>query len=174
MRILLGVGLVVMCASVVWAADPVKLNVRLGLWEVTTTTSMSGMPPIPADALAKLTPEQRARFEQNMKTSMSGAPKTMTEKHCETQEKLDKQLMFNDKNKECTKTVLSSSSSHLEMKMQCAYGNQHSEGTMRIDAFTPENVKGTIDMNVTGEGHEMKGKSSFTARWLSADCGGVK
>src|SRR5271167_782538 len=63
-------------APTLWAADNISpLNAKEGLWEVTVTHSMSGMPAppnIPPDALAKLPPDQRARIEGMMK----GTPTT--------------------------------------------------------------------------------------------------
>ena len=43
------------------AADSIKLNVKPGLWEFSSAGQANGMPPIPDEALARLTPEQRAR-----------------------------------------------------------------------------------------------------------------
>ena len=47
-------------------ADPVTINVRTGLWEMTSSGQTTGTPPIPAEAFARLTPEQRAKFEAAM------------------------------------------------------------------------------------------------------------
>ena len=59
------------CSLTLSAADKLTpLNVKEGLWEITVTHSMTGMPNMPAippDALAKLPPEQRARMEAMMK-----------------------------------------------------------------------------------------------------------
>lgn len=45
-RILL--ALIVLCSSVIWAADKIQpLDVKLGLWEVTRTSAMTGMPSLP-------------------------------------------------------------------------------------------------------------------------------
>ena len=41
------------------AADNTPLNVKPGLWELTSDTERSGAPQIPAEALAKMSPEQR-------------------------------------------------------------------------------------------------------------------
>ena len=51
-----------------------------GLWEMTVTTGGSGMPGMNADAMARLTPDQRAMVEQMMKQkgiSMNGNSITM-------------------------------------------------------------------------------------------------
>ena len=67
MRTKLVVVLIITASAGLWATDKYEpLNVKTGLWEVTTTVSTSGQMPIPPDLLAKLTPEQRAKFEQQM------------------------------------------------------------------------------------------------------------
>lgn len=42
------------------AADNTPLKVKPGLWEMTSDSERSGAPPIPPEALAKMSPEQRA------------------------------------------------------------------------------------------------------------------
>ncbi len=74
-------------STALWGADKVQpLNVKLGLWEVTSTTNVSGMPPIPDDVLARMTPEQRARMEAAMKARSGEGPKTTVRKECITKE----------------------------------------------------------------------------------------
>src|SRR5258708_23095420 len=94
--------LVVCFSLLLWAADKLTpLNIREGLWEMTVTHSMTGMPAIPPDTLAKMTPEQRARVEAAMKQSGMGGPTADVPKECGTKEKLDKQSAFSDNRKEC-------------------------------------------------------------------------
>ncbi|HEY1242524.1 MAG TPA: hypothetical protein VGF16_18310, partial [Bryobacteraceae bacterium] len=83
-----------------WGADDFKpMDVKTGLWESTMTNQMSGQMPIPAEALAKLTPEQRARIEQAMKARASQGPKTSTNRSCVTKEQLNKPMTFNQDQK---------------------------------------------------------------------------
>ena len=77
MRKVLSAALVGLLASVVLrAAGKVQpLNVKTGLWQVSTTTTMSGLPEIPPDMQARLdqmTPEQRAKMEAMMKSRFGG------------------------------------------------------------------------------------------------------
>jgi hypothetical protein len=63
MRTSVLVALLFLGCAWIWAADAIKLDVKLGLWETTNTFQTSGMPQvnIPPDALARMTPEQRAK-----------------------------------------------------------------------------------------------------------------
>src|SRR5215470_18928091 len=148
---MIAISILILCTFVVFAADTApRLNVKLGLWEVTTTTSMAGAPPIPSDALANMTPEQRAMVEQRM--SMGGAPRTSTEKTCETKEKLEKDNLFKGKDDECTRTPVTNTATRVEMKMHCSVKGYTSDGTIRFDAISPENVKGAMDMTSSEKG----------------------
>jgi hypothetical protein len=180
MRTTILLTLIILCSSAVWAADKDKIvppNIKVGLWEITETHNMSGMPAmptIPPEALAEMTPEQRAQVEAQMKGSMAGGQKTTTRKSCVTKEKLEKDSVFGDDRKECTRTVLSSSSTSTEVKIQCKEKEMTSEGTFKFVALTPESVKGTVRMVMTGEGHTMNMNVDFLSKYLGPACGDVK
>ena len=75
------------------AADPPsrrshQLNIKLGLWEIATQANISGAPPIPEDALAKMSPEQRAHMQAAIEASMAEVAKPRLAKHRVTQEKV--------------------------------------------------------------------------------------
>jgi hypothetical protein len=167
-------GIVILFCSSSFSADTIHpLDVKLGLWEVTTVSKMSGMPAIPPEVLAKMTPQQRAAFEQAMGTGPN-AGKPAVRKHCLTKEKLDKQNMFSDDSKSCTHTVVTSTSSKLELRLECSEKGGKSTGTFRVEAINSEMVKGSAQMVANSEGKNMNIDSNFTSRWISADCGTVK
>ena len=152
------------CAAL-WAAD--TLNVKPGQWEATITTEMAGLPPIPPEVLEKMTPQQREMMEQRMKGNQP--PRTVTAKSCITKE--DVQKGFDVGNQEgCTRTVVSSSSSKQEVKIECNRDNAKMIGTFKIEASGSENVKGEGQMSVTSGGHTMTSKTSFTSKWMSPTC----
>jgi hypothetical protein len=66
--------------SVAFGADAAPLDIKMGLWESTTTMERCRTPPIPPELLERLTPEQRAKIEEHAK-AQQGA-KTTTRKHC--------------------------------------------------------------------------------------------
>ena len=167
---------VILASVALFAADKLQpLNVKMGLWEISMTHATGGMPAMPAippEALAKMTPEQRARVEGMMKNrSASG---TTAVKSCLTREKIEKQTAFQEERSQCTHTVLSSSSSGFEMKLHCAEKDSTSDGTFKLDVINSENVKGVMHMVVSGNGQNMNIDSSFTSRYLGPACGDVK
>jgi len=150
------------------------LDVKMGLWESTHQNNVSGV-TLPADMMARLTPEQRAKMEAMIASRQGEGPKTTVSKSCVTREKLDKEYTFSEDREECTRTVLNSTPTKLEVKLVCADKDRKmkSEGTFHLDVVNSELVKGTIHMTMSGES-SMKMDNSFTARYLGASCGDVK
>ena len=170
-------ALIVSFSIALWAADGLpRLNVKEGLWEMTTTRSMTGMPPIPADSLAKMTPEQRAKVEAMMSQNGMGAPATNVRKECVTKEKLDKQSAFAEdrKDKKCTRTVVNSTGRKMEVKIHCEGNQNDGDGTMVLEVIDADTVKGTVQFGSNGNGRAMTVNMTFTGRYLGSDCGDVK
>jgi len=157
------------------AADQVQpLNVKLGLWETTTTVQMSGAPPIPAEMLEKLSPEQRAKLEAAMKARQTQGPSTTVRKECLTKEKLDKSLAFGGENRQsCKQTIVSATGSKEDIRVECT-GEIKGSGEIHVEALNSENVQGSMHMTANAAGATMHTQSTFKARWLGASCGTTK
>jgi uncharacterized protein DUF3617 len=149
------------------------LNVKTGLWETTMTYTRAGELPISQGMLDKLTPEQRARFEERMKASQ-GKTNTTTYKSCLTKEQLESPD-FTDK-KQCTWKTLESSSTRTKGSAVCVYREIGAKltGAGEIIAVDQEHVKGTIHMTGTGSGRRLDTDGKLTAKWLGSSCGNVK
>ncbi len=170
MRSIFVVSVLLLSSVWVWG-QKIPLDVKLGLWETTSTTNVAGQLPISPDQMANLTPEQRARIEQAIK-GMSGKP--ITSKSCLTKEKLDKGFAFNER-KECSHKLLNSSSHNLEVQMTCTEKEgQTANVLVKANALSSTNVKGTTHITVEGGGRTMTSDGSFTSKWISSDCGSVK
>jgi hypothetical protein len=168
--------ILVLVGCTVWAADNVTpLDVKLGLWESKSTSQTSGAPPIPESMLKSLSPEQRAKFEAMAKAREAKGPQSHTQQTCVTKEMLTKALDFGGKEQEnCTSTVLRSSSRAQDVRFTCTYGNMKGNGEFHIQAADSEHVTGTTTVTSEGGGNAMNVKASFTAHWVSADCGALK
>ncbi len=165
-------SVICMCALAVLANEKVQpLNVKTGLWQVTMTSAVSGLPPIPPEMLARMTPEQRAKFEAVMKARGSGTPKTRTYTSCVTKEQLDSDP-FSDNTKNCTRTVLRSTGSAMEIREVCQEADIKSDLTIQIQALDSENVKGSGHVTDAGGNRAMNIATDFTAKWLGAACTG--
>ena len=171
-------AIVIGCPAGVWAQDNVKIDIKAGLWEQTTTTEMSGF-QLPAgvtpEQLAKLPPETRARLEA---MSKGGAPQTTTRKACVTKEELSKPL-FQNSDKNCTTKLTGSSLTGQQIHVECTPGNNKMVGDVTLERSDPEHYKGNFAMKMTSDGTRgappsMSVKVNFEAKWLGSDCGDVK
>lgn len=156
-------------------------DVKEGLWEVTVSRSGSGMGGgIPPEALARMTPDQRAQMEAMMKqrgVTMSGNNTVV--KSCVTKEKVAKGMAFATQNREnCTHDIVSSTPRHMEMKMHCdetRNGKKTTmDGTTTVDVLGSDSVKGTTHMVTSSDEHNMTMDSTFTSKYLGPDCGDIK
>jgi hypothetical protein len=156
------------------AAKLQPLNVKPGLWESRRTITRTGALPIPAEVLNQLTPEQRARMEERMKANSAGH--TTTQKDCITREDLERKRLLEmiADAKECTITVLNSSSTNLKGKMVCDTEGMHVTGNLELVASDTEHVNGSYHSTATGNGRTMNVESTWTAKWLGPSCGNVR
>lgn len=166
--------LIVGSALTLCAADDIPfLDVKQGLWEVTTTHSMKGMPSagnIPPDVLAKMPPEQRDKIA----AMMSGKPSTDVIKSCITKEKLEKRSAFMSNRGECSRTVVSSTGRKLELKIHCVDKETTSDGTAVMEAIGSDNVKGTMHFVTKTSENTLTMDFTTNSKYLGPACGDVK
>jgi len=163
-------SMICLCVPVVLATGQVQpLNIKAGLWEVTVISTVSGRPPIPPEVLARMTPEQKAKFEAAMKGMASDTPKTRAYKNCVTKEQLN-QDPFSDEGRNCTRTVLKATGSMMEIREVCEREGAKSDMTIQLEAPNSENVKGSGHVTEAGGSNSMNVSTTFTAKWLGAVC----
>ena len=124
--------------------------------------------------LNRLTPAQRARMEERMKANSAAHTNTTTEEHCVTKEDLEKDRLKLAEAKECTTTVVNSTTTTVKAKLVCDQEGMHATGTLELVAADPEHVNGSYQSAVDGGGHTMNVEGSWTSKWLSSSCGDVK
>jgi hypothetical protein len=149
------------------AGSAEKLNIKTGLWEITSTTQMSGTPQLPKEVTAKMTPEQRAHLEADLKSAAKDAKKS-TERSCIT--KKDVENPFHGSNENCKQSIVRTTSTTQEVNLVCN-GEPKGTGFIRITAPTPEAMTGVMDIKM-GDGKDaLNLKANLTGRWIGADCG---
>lgn len=169
------VGIVLIASAAIAGDKMQKFNVKPGLWEVTNTVNTNGAMPFSDEMLSRLTPEQRARVEARMKAQSGSRSHSTTYKSCVTEQDLDRGKAFGDQhNNECTQTVVKSTATMAEVHVVCEAEGMKSNGTVKMQALSPESVKGSTEMTATGSGRSMTSNSTLTARWVSASCGKTK
>lgn len=136
-------GAMSLAATVMVAADNIQpLNVKPGLWQVTTTTTIQGM----------------------------GASETRTYTSCVTKENATG-YPFGDRDDECKYTVQSSTGSHMEVSGNCLYqGSQKAEFKIELDVVDSEDVRGSGHLNMAGPQATMHGEYTGKGKWMAATC----
>lgn len=151
-------------------AQAATLDVRTGLWEVTSSGETTGVPPVPPEVLARMTPEQRAA----MTAAIGNAGKPETIRSCITNKTLQRGLNFDRPDRgDCHRTVLQNTSRQVDVRMECT-GEQKASGTFQIQATDRQTISGRLDMVVGSGPNPMTIKRVLQGRWLGSDCGNVK
>lgn len=127
-------------------AQTPTLDLKPGLWEVTSVGTMTGAPPI----------------------------QPQVARNCVTENQLRRGLNFDDRpNPSCQRTMVSTSSSLLVVHEECT-GARHMVGDFRFTAIDRETMKGDIDVVMVNGADTTTMKRSLQGKWLSSDCGDVK
>jgi hypothetical protein len=170
-KVLLGIA----CFGIarVQAADAAEpLDIKPGLWEIVLTVRTSGVPPVPPEVMAKLTPEERSRLEKKARERETEGPRTTVKKSCLDQKELRQplSLTFGINGQGCQQTVTTASRAGQEIRVDCGKDATHGGGTVRIDAMDPEHVKVSSRWSATDGVRTMNMTSIAALRWLGEDC----
>jgi hypothetical protein len=178
----MGVAALIPLASVGFAADMKSFDAKTGLWEGTSTMEREGMPAMPAiqippEKLAQMPPEQRAKVEEMIKSrSNLNGPQTTTSRSCLTRESFEKGIAMGEREgSSCTRQIVSSTSSRLEIHFECAPASGgKSSGDIVMERIDSEHMKGQMVSKSVYKDRPINIKMTFTSKWISSDCGDVK
>lgn len=156
-----------------WSQAP---PIKAGLWETRQLHSEMDGKPMPQMGAAmaqldKLPPEQRKMIEQRMAqqgVGMQGGAIRM----CISAEMLKQNAWSHQPSQRCKMEVLERGGSRWRWKSSCTDPKGEGEGQTQFEgdsAYTSD-MRWVTERN--GQRHEMKMKTQ--ARWLGADCGGIK
>ena len=171
-RLVAPLALPIALTAVVLAQAP-NLDVRMGLWEITSSTTMGGQ--MPGIDTSKMTPEQQARVAAAMQSAMqSMGARTNVTKSCMTKDKFDQSnFMSAEKGMACTQTMTTNTRSALDATVVCT-GQHPMTAQTHVEAASPTAFKATVKSVNTEQGKTMTVNVAMTGKWLSADCGDVK
>ena len=152
------------------------LDVKLGLWEMTTTQKMTGMPEMPAlsqDMLDQMTDEQKAQMDAMMKMA-AGQETTTTDQQCLTQQDLDEGALYSAEDPTCKQEIIEQSAQRVEVKATCEIEGVSNESHLVFEASNNESMTGKIEMAGMGGEGEMSMSMTLAGKWLGPDCGDVE
>lgn len=158
-RALVAIGFLTLGTS---SANAQRLDVKNGLWEITTNFDQMTLPQPVQDMMKKLPPEERAKME----------PKSETSKTCLTEK--DREDMFApERGKNCKTTVVSKTSRRVEKAIACS-GDPPAAGSQVVEAGNAESMRGTFALKSLQPDKFYNIKVTFTGRWLGSDCGSIE
>ncbi len=166
-----GTTLMLVGLTAVLAAQAPKANVKLGLWEMTVVSQISG--DMPGMDTSKMSDAQKAQMAAMMKDMMK--PRTDTSQTCITKDKLDKGTLFESDKQKCTRTVVTNTETTYSVKETCTEDNgTTTNGTLTFTATSSTAWAGKMDMVVTQGKSKTNATGTITGKYLGADCGNVK
>jgi Protein of unknown function (DUF3617) len=143
--------------------------VKMGLWETTVTTQMTGM-QLPPDVVEKL---------KQMGRDVPGAPHTTVTQGCLTPEEWQKGIedMNKPRNSDCVTTKHGDDMRSISFDVSCKTQGGTISGHWEMHVVDDEHGHGEGHMksDQTGpNGQSFEASSTMDTRYLSADCGDVK
>jgi hypothetical protein len=136
---------------------------KAGLWEVTSTMSMPGLPQV--------SPQQAAQM-QAMGVQMP-ANRTSTTQRCMTPTEVASESPPPPRNKSCVFSNVKLAGGTFSGDETCS-GDFDGQGHFSVTYDSDSHYSGTSTLNGTAHGHPVNVNNSFEGRWVSADCGSVK
>jgi hypothetical protein len=150
------------------AVPAIASHGKVGLWNVTVTVQMAGMPAMPD--MSKLPPEAQAAMRAHGVT-MNGH--TINTTHCMTAEEVNQDTPPDmSRNKDCRMTNVRMGGQSMSADMVCT-GEMQGTGHVDISFDSPEHYSGKSTMTGTLEGRPVNNVTTFDGRWVSADCKGA-
>jgi hypothetical protein len=154
------IAMAVICLSVVLAfaatGNLQPLNVKTGLWQMTVTSTWTGLPP------------QYAAVMRN--------GETRNYKSCVKTKDLSSNPWADGSRDKCDWTVLNSTGTDMEVKgTSCDMGKNlgmTTEAHGKIHVLDSENGTASFTVTLTGNGQTMNGHASYTGKWIGPSCPG--
>jgi hypothetical protein len=171
------VALGLSCAPLLLTAAPPTPPAKPGLWQVKMTqldANGKEMPSPQADAMARMSPEAKARMAEMMKARGVMLPdESGAMKACISKESLDSgawQQVASDSG--CTTTYSSTTGSAWKWHTTCTSLKSESDGETVFSGSTGYKTKVTSTTTVMGQTRTSTRVMEGT--WLGADCGDIK
>ncbi len=165
MRTLNWIALVLAAAAPTSGAQ--TLNLRTGTWEMTTQTTVRGM-PVPRATLEQMSPPQRAELDAALREQSAAGRQTEVSRACIAEEDLQRPLRTAPM-QACTQQVVKANAGLLETRLACS-GEFPTTGRLRIRAPAPDRLDAVLELNAGDSEDPFVLRSEISGRWLEAVC----
>jgi hypothetical protein len=145
---------------------------KAGLWNVSTTMQMAGMPAmpqIPPEALAQM------RAAGMQMPAMGGGAQTMRSQLCMTAEQVnaDKPPQVGPEDSGCAWTNMRVTATQMSADLVCK-GKMNGTGKVQMTYARAEHYDGDYSFKGTMEGNPADFHATMSGDWAAASCGNVK
>jgi hypothetical protein len=162
-----------LAGSVACVAAGLSLDVTPGLWEISTSGAVSGMPQIPPGILAEMKPEQRVMAQALVLAIIAQASAPHRMQFCVTPQQVRQGLDLSRLGgRTCRQTIQSRSPSGLDMQVACG-GEDQMRGSVRLRVLDRSTVIGDVEVREGANGAAAAITQNLHGRWLGASCGNV-
>jgi hypothetical protein len=156
--------LIVLCACVspaLFAAN--GLDAKPGLWEVTVSTTPSGI-TLPPDVLDRMTADQKAKILAGLQARAAKGPINHVSRECITAEDLKKGAFGKAQDQRCTFNPTVQTAKRQAGTVTCPPPS--GSGEFDFQALSREQMRGTITVKMANATI----KVDMTSQWLGASC----
>lgn len=146
--------------------------IKPGLWQIHSEREVNGQKvPDASERLKNMSPEKRAQIEALMKQHGVAAGAAGMGQVCYTRETLERSPWADQAN-DCKATFSNRSGSSWKWHTTCPGPGYEADG----EAVFPDHENYTVkSTSVTKIGDQVRNsRTTITAKWLGADCGGLK
>jgi hypothetical protein len=152
-------------------AQAPALDIKMGLWEITTTAQIRGQMAIDT---RDMTPELKDAMEKAMKKVASETYSSVAKK-CVSKEWLAQWIFMGEPpaGHTCTQTPTKNTRASLDVTITCT-GEHASTSQVHFDALSPSSIKGAMKITGTEQARTTTTSVALTGKWLRTDCGSEK
>ncbi|MET0292336.1 MAG: DUF3617 family protein [Steroidobacteraceae bacterium] len=163
---LAAVTVVVATSLVVSAAEP--LNIRPGVWKITTTLTLGGAPLYIEGMPEASKAEYAKRWAQD-----AGKTQTDTDDDCITEKDIRTSDIFKDMRDDanaCTQKISRQTASAVSGTLECKNPKTVTKTELDYSAQTPTTMTGTIRTTITSPNGTTTMNATMSGRWMAPNC----
>jgi Protein of unknown function (DUF3617) len=155
------------------AASPAEINMRPGLWQITTTSDLLLLAPhIPPDQMKNIK-DLAKDYGLEMPQIENGAAISQA---CITQEMANQKTLPNFYQTElgCTSQNATRNGNNYKVNFVCSGADLKGNGTAEGTVTSPDTFIGQTNFKGDAQGNPVNERADINGKWINASCGTVK
>ena len=167
------IGLTLIAPLLAPSANAAEINMRPGLWQITTTSDLLLLAPhLPPEQMQSIK-DLAKDYGLEMPQIENGAAISQT---CITQEMAAQKTLPNFYNTQlgCTSKNASRSGNNYKIDFVCTSPDLKGNGTAEGAITNPEAFTGQTNFSGEAQGNPVNERADINGKWINASCGAVK